>query len=308
MCAQWPNWVTPFWQAVCLMLCCMAGNMATPKARALGAALREAREERGLSLRKLASELDRDPSLLSRWETGKRAPQAIDVAQILTHLGVNGARYDEIVHMTEGADAAQWLAITLPEQRQQLAALLDFEDTADTITTASPLLIPGLLQESGYVRAIMSAGTVPADEIATRVAVRIGRRDVITRRDPARLVAFIGESALRQVIGGPTVMADQLTFLLEAASWVNVELRVIPYASGWHPALEGPFTIIDPKVNAERATTPVVHIENRRSGLFLHEKEDVDTYRQAVDAVLLAAMSPTDTEELIAAVIKEMRT
>jgi transcriptional regulator with XRE-family HTH domain len=290
------------------MLCVMPAHTGSPKARVLGNALRQAREDKGLGLRALAGELDLDPSALSKWERGLMVPKDVVVARILTHLGINGERYDEILTMPEGADAAQWLAITLPEQRQQLAALLDFENTADTITTASPLLIPGLLQESGYVRAIMSAGTVPADEIATRVAVRIGRRDVITRRDPARLVAFIGESALRQVIGGPNVMAEQLTFLLEAASWANVELRVIPYASGWHPALEGPFTIIDPKVNAERATTPVVHIENRRSGLFLHEKEDVDTYRQAVDAVLLAAMSPTDTEELIAAVIKEMRT
>jgi transcriptional regulator with XRE-family HTH domain len=286
----------------------MADNTATPKARVLGAALREARKERDLSLRKLAAELGRDPGLLSRWETGKRVPQATDVAQILTFLGVTGDRYDEIIRMTQGTDAAQWLAVTLPEQRQHLAALLSFEDAADTITTVCPLLIPGLLQVSGYVRAIMVAGTVPSDEIATRVAVRIGRRDAITRRDPARLVAFIGEAALRQVIGGPEVMADQLAQLLEDAARPNIELRVVPFASGWHPGLEGPFTLIDPKADTQRATMPVVHIENRRSGLFLHEKEDVNTYRQAVDAMLLSAMSSTDTAGLIADVIKEMRT
>jgi hypothetical protein len=34
----------------------------------------------------------------------------------------------------------------------------------------------------------------------------------------------------------------------------------------------------------------------------------VDTHRQAIDAVLQAAMTPTDTENLIAAVIEEART
>jgi hypothetical protein len=39
----------------------------------------------------------------------------------------------------------------------------------------------------------------------------------------------------------------------------------------------------------------------------LHAPEDVEACRESVDAVLRAAMSPTDTTELIAAAIEEMR-
>ncbi len=279
------------------MLCCMASNTRTPKARALGNALRAAREEHGSGLRKLATELDKDPGQLSRWETGERSPRPTDVAQILTHLGVSGDRYEEIIEMSSGTDEPRWLAVSLPEQRQQLAALLDFERTATTITEVSPLLIPGLLQTSNYARAIMVAANVPADEVETRVAVRVGRRDTITRKNPAHFIALVGEAALRQTIGTPEVMREQLEHLLELAERSNVDLRVIPFSSGWNPGLEGPFLLIDSEQG------PVVQLENRRSGLFLHEKEDVLTYRQAVDTVLEAAKNPTDSVQLVTEII-----
>src|SRR5262245_25884315 len=125
--------------------------MITPKARALGKALREAREATGQSLRAFAKQLGRDPGVLSRWETGDRTPQSDQVAQLLTKLGVTGERYDEVMELTRGTDERRWLAITLPEQRQQFAALLDLEASATTITAVAPLLVPGLLQTSGYI-------------------------------------------------------------------------------------------------------------------------------------------------------------
>ncbi|MFF4600534.1 helix-turn-helix domain-containing protein, partial [Amycolatopsis sp. NPDC001370] len=276
------------------------------KGRALGAALRKAREERGVSLRSVAKDLGIDPSTLSRWEAGKRVPPPADIARILGHLGIDNSRYDEIMGMLDGVDATQWLAISLPEQRQQNSALLDFEATANTITEVAPLLIPGLVQTRGYARAIMSGGTVPADEINTRVATRLGRRDVVSadRPDPANLVALIGEAALRQEIGSAEVMVEQLEYLLRVAAWDHVDLRVMPFTSGWHPALEGPFTLIDPRDDG----FPIVFLENRRSGLILHQEADVTAYREAVGVVLEVAMSPEASAELIADVIKGMRT
>ncbi|MFF4684423.1 helix-turn-helix domain-containing protein [Amycolatopsis sp. NPDC001319] len=284
----------------------MADNTATTKGRALGAALRKAREERGVSLRSVAKDLGIDPRTLSRWEAGKRVPPPADIARILGHLGIDNSRYDEIMGMLDGVDATQWLAISLPEQRQQNSALLDFEATANTITEVAPLLIPGLVQTRGYARAIMSGGTVPADEINTRVATRLGRRDVVSadRPDPANLVALIGEAALRQEIGSAEVMVEQLEYLLRVAAWDHVDLRVMPFTSGWHPALEGPFTLIDPRDDG----FPIVFLENRRSGLILHQEADVTAYREAVGVVLEVAMSPEASAELIADVIKGMRT
>ncbi len=252
-------------------------------------------------MRGLANELNRDPGVLSRWETGERTPKPTDVAQILTKLGVTGSRYDEVIDLTTGTAEKQWLAVSLPEHRQQLTALLDFERSAATITEVTPLLIPGLLQTSRYVRAIMSSGSVPEDEIETRVAVRLGRGDAIKRRDPAKFVALVGEAALRQVIGNREIMIEQLDYLLEASHWSNIDLRVLPFESGWHPALEGVFLLIESGDGA-----PVVHLENRRSGIFLHEKTDTDTYEQAVELASSAATTPEQSREIVAEAIKKL--
>jgi transcriptional regulator with XRE-family HTH domain len=274
----------------------MANNNRTPKARALGGMLREARTERGIGLRSFAIELGRDPGLLSRWETGDRVPKPTDVAQILTKLGILGARYDEILDFCYGAGDPRWLAITLPDQHRMMTALLEFESTASAITETSPLMIPGLLQSAGYIRAIMTAGGLPAEEIEDRIAARIGRRDTLLRKHPARLLTFVGEAGVRQLIGDRAVMVEQLRHLQRMAELPNVDLRVMPLDNGWHPGLEGSFTIIESK-----EVNPVVHIENRRSGLFLHEENDVQIYRDAVDMIGRVALEAPESALFIAA-------
>lgn len=278
----------------------MAG---TAKGRALGSALRKARLHRGLSLRKLAQQINRQPGVLSTWETGTYTPKPEQVSQILTALGVSGDEFDEIVALAYDNDAPLWVATSLPEQRQQMAAVLDFEQHAATVTQASPLLVPGLLQTSDYTRAMMVAARIPAGEVATRVAVRIGRQDVLTRPNPLRFVAIVCQQALTHVIGDRTVMAEQLGHILEMARRPNVTVRLIRPDSGWHPALEGPFYLID-----FPDTTSLVHLENRRSGLFLHKAEDVAVYRHAIDLLLKVSFGEEDTLRIIREIRERMGT
>ncbi|MGW1679735.1 helix-turn-helix domain-containing protein [Saccharopolyspora sp. NPDC002376] len=275
----------------------------TPKARALGAALRQMREDRGLKLREFAFTLGRDAGVLSRWETGERTPKPEQVAQILTALGVVGDRYEEIVGLAYDTDAPQWVATRLPDQKQQLAALVDCEQNASEIVEVAPLLVPGLLQTAGYIRAIMSAGGVPAGEVATRAAIRIGRKDVILRKEPARFLALVGEGALRQVVGDGDTMIEQLRHLIEMSERPNIDVRIVPYKSGWNPSLEGGFLLIK-----QEKLDPVVALENRRSGLFLHEYDDVAVYEQAVESVAQAALGPTATRTLLRKAVKNVET
>lgn len=214
----------------------------TPKAKALGAALRQVREKKGMLLRELSAVIQRDIGSISRWETGERTPQPEQVAQILSTLGVNGERYDEIMTLAYRTNESQWVAITLPEQRQQMVAYLAWEQDAERMVHVGPLLVPGLLQTEEYVRAIMMAAGVPAGEIELRVSARVRRREVITKQhDPARLLALVGQAALNRGIGGRQTMLGQLRFLLEMTTRPNVELRVFPDNRDWHPGLEGAF-------------------------------------------------------------------
>ncbi|HEV8558729.1 MAG TPA: Scr1 family TA system antitoxin-like transcriptional regulator [Actinophytocola sp.] len=65
-------------------------------------------------------------------------------------------------------------------------------------------------------------------------------------------------------------MAGQFRHLAGMSQWSNVDVRVMPFGSGWHPGLEGPFVLIEP-----RQATAAVQLESRRSLLLLHEEADV---------------------------------
>jgi len=270
-------------------------NQGTPRSRTLGARLLAARTAAGLTVRQLAERLEINHSTLVRYEGGTRSPKPEVVATIAGALGLNGAEREELLELARGADDRTWLAVSMPEQQRQLAALLAFERTATRITDVSMLLLPGLLQTSDYARAIMIAAEVPDTQIDTRVAVRVGRRDALTRKNPAHLTAVIWEPVLREMIGGPQVMADCLRYLETVADWPNVDLRVIPGDAGWHHALEGSFVL-----DHFEDEPAVVHLETRASGLFLHEKEDVAVYEEAAEKVLRVAMSAADSKALIA--------
>ncbi|MEV6879719.1 helix-turn-helix transcriptional regulator [Amycolatopsis sp. NPDC051128] len=278
-------------------------NATSSKALRLGAAIRQERSATGVSLSEFARTIGMAKSRLSNIENGHAVPKEHELGTILTRLNVTGARYSEIVGLLDGADAAQWVATSLADQARQHAAYVDFEQNAAQIVENGPLLIPGIMRTGDYTRAIMSSGgTVPPEQISTRVATRLGRRAVIDpdeRAEPARLVALIGEPAIRRVIGGRDVMVKQLRHLLKVGKWENVDLRITA-SEGWGPDLEGAFTLIEPRT---AGTPAIVFLETRRSGLILHREEDVAAYRDAVELVLQEAMSPEESAELIASVI-----
>ncbi len=268
----------------------------TPKAQALGVALRRAREKGGLTTRDMADRTGRNHGEISRWETGDRTPKPEYVAQILATLGIVGKPYDEIMSLTYDTTAPLWVASTLPAQRQQLAAIVEMEQRAVAITDVVPSFVPGLLQTRDYAHAIMSGGGLTPDEIETRVSIRMERQDVITRANPARLTAFIGEAAIYQFIGDQSVTVAQLRHLLKMAQLRNVALRVMPFDMGWHPGIEGAFKLVWPRDSA-----PIVHVELRRTTLFLHEDDDVNAYREALGMIDKVALAPESSIKLITA-------
>lgn len=272
----------------------------TPRARALAHELRKAREAAGLTLRQLASLVGKSHTTLSFWETAQRIPSTEDSATLLAHCGINGAERERIMDIARHAGDINWLTAGMPGVTQQLAGVLECESTATKITEWIPLLIPGLLQTGDYARYIVGEGD-SGDATNARVRVRVGRRDVLTRRNAATFVALIGEAAVRDEIGDQGIMSDQLQDLLAMAQRPNVEIRIVRGRQGWHPGLAGPFVLYE-FTEAE----PIVHLEHFRSGVFLYDEGDVTAYRAAVTTVEQNAMSPEASTELIAEMISEL--
>ncbi|WP_026197670.1 helix-turn-helix domain-containing protein [Sciscionella marina] len=276
----------------------MPGTGDTPRARQLGAELRHARDEAGFGMRELAARLGISHTAVSHWESGRRAPSVEDLSGVLGVLGVTGEDREHLLKLARDAADPNWLA---PGLDRHMGALMEYERTANLITNVEPLLVPGLLQTSDYARTIMRGAGATQGEAEQRVTLRVGRRDVLTRRKPVEFVAVIGEFALRNPPCDTEVMLDQLHELTKWQAMENVTIQVLPLAHHYSPALEGPFVLFE----FERAK-PVVQIEHYRSATTLTDARDVTDYKAAVDILRDNAMSAEETSALIAALMNEM--
>ncbi|MGI8311552.1 helix-turn-helix domain-containing protein [Saccharopolyspora hattusasensis] len=275
----------------------------SPKARIAGAELRKAREAYGIGVRELARRLGMDHSKLSRCESGRTVATPEFAASVLAAVGVPEAERERVIELARGAERANWMSPGVPGVHHELTTLIEFEKTAKQITEVSPFVISGLLQTADYARALMSAGVgAPPSDLETRVTLRIGRRDVLTRKKGPRFTFLVLETALRTAIGGPEVMADQLRRILSMSEWPSVTVQVIPAdLDVWHPALLGSYILFEfPKAD------PIVHLEQYASAVFLYEQEQTDAYRSATDTLRELTMSPAESGELIAKVAEEM--
>lgn len=267
----------------------MKPTSSSPAARTLAASLREEREARKVGLRRLADKLGVLPQVLSLWEKGQRLPSVEDVSAILALLGVTGEKRDRIRTLARHAREPNWLASS-----SAVTALLTFEGTASTITTWSPLLIPGLLQTPDYIRAIMDASPVKIEEADKRLHTRLQRQSILTRHEPVVLRALIGERALQEAVGGPAVMSDQIDHLLAVARRTNISVRILPAGDGYHSGLVGPFEIYE-----FADLPPITLAENVYSCAFLHESRQIVAYQQVAKMLSGRALSEAASRELL---------
>jgi transcriptional regulator with XRE-family HTH domain len=282
----------------------MVTTNGAPRARVLAAKLRASREASKMGVREVARKLGVSHSVISYWETGKRSPGIEDVASYLTAINVTGDEKEWILDLARCAADKNWLTAGISgiAISQAAAAVVECERAATTITEWSQNVVPGLLQTSDYTRAIMSAnGQTPTDELEVRVMIRASRRDVLTRPDPVRLEALIGESALRDSIGSRTVMVAQLRYLIKLASWDNVTIRVLRSGHGWHPGMAGSFVLY----NFENLPS-IVFLEHHRSSVFVYEADVTGEYKSVGEWVRRLALSPEESLKLINETVEEM--
>lgn len=268
----------------------MVSSTGSAKARTLGAALKRAREKAGVGLRELERRTGGaiKNSSWSRVESGERLPLPELVIRALDELGVPDAQREVILDVMHAEDTGHsWLPVGVPEPRTHLVAMLEFERTAQRISQVAMTVIPGLLQTADYARSIIRT-EAPAADVEPRVAVRVGRREILNRRNPVQMTALIGEAAITANVGGREVMDEQLRHLLAMAEKPHIDIRIVPVGIGYHPGMVKPlFSVFD-----FESASPILHIEVGDAGLYLHQEADVDSYRDAAQHVLDVALTP----------------
>ncbi|WP_327188462.1 helix-turn-helix transcriptional regulator [Streptomyces xinghaiensis] len=203
--------------------------------KSFGAQIRVLRTRAGLTQAELGQQLQYGEDLISSVERGRRI-----------------ARPEFIDKVDEGLDAGGLLKVMKQEvARARYPAFFRdaarIEEEAIELTAYDSLVINGLLQTEDYARAVLSMYRPLVDDetIEQRVAARLERQEIFSRR-PAPLLGFVVEEAvLRRPLGGREVLHGQLEQLLVFGRMRNVEIQVMPTERADHAGLDGPFTLME---------------------------------------------------------------
>jgi transcriptional regulator with XRE-family HTH domain len=282
--------------------------------RNIAAALRQLREDSGKNLTEVAGDLMISTSKLSRLENAQGRPQPRDIRDLV--------RYYKIENAPLGASLRQWASAA---QRRGwwndlddevlgsvlggfgLDAHISYEADATVERIYTLPFLPALLQTEEYATAIFhDMEGRSEDEIVQLLGLRARRKQALSSREgmqPLQLVAVTHESALRQVVGSPAVMRDQLDALIEGSQAPNVSLHVLPF--GAKPVFTMTCMYAYFEYQGVGMEPDVVHIETHAGYWSVEDPDKVAKYREAHDALVEASLSEDDSRALIRSIQDE---
>jgi hypothetical protein len=273
--------------------------------------LRGLRDDAGLAGTRVVQKMFWSQSKLHRLETADNsAVEAADVASLCEMYGA-GAELTETLmgyaEVTKTKEDELPTSETRPRIRPSFSAYLGLEAAASALHTYQNEYIPGLLQTEAYVRVMhhhVHQGW-PQEDIDREVAVRMSRQKALHREGaPLKFAAIINEGVLYRQVGGPGVMREQLEHICQSMSSLpNVRVQVIPFKAGVHPAMDGPFTVMQFK--ERQGLKPIIYLENLAGALVVRTPPDVEHYQEAFTDLQATALSPVDSLHMIKAALKE---
>jgi|SRR5450755_573924 transcriptional regulator with XRE-family HTH domain len=279
----------------------------TVRRRRLRYELRRLREDRGLTIEQVQEQSGGDlkAPTISRWETGDRSVRPTDLRLLLDIYGIQGEERETLLTLARQAKERGWwnsYVSAIPEWFQVYVGL---EAEAARIHEYGAELVPGLLQTGGYYRAFLQ--TAPAagseDEIKRKITVRLARQERLTSEDAPEYWAVLNEATIRRIVGGANAMREQLNHIAETAKLPHVNVQVLPFSAGVHPAMEGAFSILG---FPELTDPDVVYLENQAGSLYLEEEHEIDRYARMFSHLIAKALDPDDSRRLIARVAADL--
>ena len=108
---------------------------------------------------------------------------------------------------------------------------------------------------------------------------------------------MLNEAVIRRAVGGDQMMRAQLRHIAEMAKLAHVNVQVLPFGAGAHPAMDGAFSIL----GFPEATDPdVVYLENQAGSLYLEEEPEIDRYARMSSHLIAKALNPEESRRMIA--------
>jgi transcriptional regulator with XRE-family HTH domain len=274
----------------------------TVRRRRLGSELRKLRDASGLKLEEVAAELGVAPSTLSRIETGKAPTKSAYLSQMLEMYGVTDpAQRQVLVDMAREGHRKGWWAAYDDVLPSGFDIFVGLEAETAGIRSYENSVIYGLLQTQDYARAVLRElqPRQTAEQIDRQVDLRMARQRRLGEEPALDLWVIHDEAVIRRAVGGPAVMRGQLSRLLEVASRPGMTLQVLPFESGAHAGLRGPFSILE---FPDRTDSRIAHVESVGGFIYMEKEREVRACSDAFDRLRAAALAPGASADLIATV------
>lgn len=254
-----------------------------------GVELRRQRQIAGLSLDRLSDIVNYSKTHLHGVETGVRLPLPPLSEKLDAAFGTG--------ELFQGL----WGAVKREHTPRRFDHCLELEARAVRVQAFGASILPGLLQTKAYMRELFveaDPGRSP-QEIDSMVGTRLGRQEVLHRTCPPDFWWILGEAALRQAVGGPAVMREQLASLLPLVYSRHTTIQVAPFGAGAGALMNGTLILLTLPDN----TTTVYH-EGPWNG---ETYDDVETVRRGLreyDRMKARALPPQESAALIKAVME----
>lgn len=181
------------------------------------------------------------------------------------------------------------------------------QNEATRVSQWQPHVVPGLLQTEDYAREVLRVAIPPRslEEINRFVTSQMQRQEVLWRSDRAPVDAhfIVAEGALRQLVGGPDMMRDQLHQLIDWAERNrHITFQVLPFTAGAHASLQSAYTVVETSRNW------ALYVETVAMNQVVTEQVMVRETRQRLAALSAEALSTRGSMEYMHQLEQEITT
>jgi transcriptional regulator with XRE-family HTH domain len=265
--------------------------------RLVGAALRRYRENLGFGLEEAARILECDRSKVSRIETGQRGIRPKELRELLTEYGVGQLEQTALAGIAQTARRGDWWQPYGDMIDEQFRELLALESAATELLLYDAQQVPELLQTPRYAQAIADVSADPPADVSPErlAAITADRQQAVIGEQQTRVVALIGEAALRTCAVSGDILREQAARLTEiSATSAHTVIRILPLLCG-APSC-GPAAILR---FAEASSLGAVYLRGLSGGVCLAGQQDVASYTRAFEHIKAFALSALDSARLL---------
>jgi transcriptional regulator with XRE-family HTH domain len=270
---------------------------ATKRRARLGAELRRARDDAGMTQARVASALGCVQGKINKIETTQCAVSPKDLARLLAIYEVPEDRRTTIQLLAAHAGPGVRAGSRSNAAYLQLRML---EGDATLIRALHSERIPGLLQSEHYMlRQYESAGDTT--DVSSLLLDRRERVGLLSAARAPRYQAILSESSLHRMPGGrrPTLVEDQAQHLLNVIDeFEKVSIQILTYEAKI-PYLDPDFTVLEFDGSRPGAHKDTVYVEYATEGRVATGARLVADRVKYWNRLHQAALSPEDSKKYL---------